>query len=143
MMDGAGCVDDGGQDGGLDLEERGQQQGVHHSGLAGFILMPKDGCSEAKMAGNFECPTRDVRVTGARFVFAFIVWPIRHKEPFKFSIALPAFYSLLLLIPNTPSAISAAFSLATIPNSSKISSVCSPVRRGDGGRPEGSAIFHG
>jgi len=97
--------------------------------------------SEKKMAGKFECRTRDARVTSAR-PCSLSHRRIQHKDPFKYSIALPAIYSLLLLGPNAPSAINVAFSLATIPNSSKISSVCSPVGR-DSGRPDNSATFHG
>lgn len=37
MMKGAGCVDDDGREDGLDLEEGGRQQGMHHSRRPDFI----------------------------------------------------------------------------------------------------------
>ena len=55
-----------------------------------------------KVAGNFEYPTRDARVTGARFVFAFMGWPIRHKEPFKYSIAPRPFTTCSIWFPTPP-----------------------------------------
>ena len=66
--------------------------------------------------------------------------PAQRAIQVQYSV-LPAFYSLLFLTPSAPSDISFAFSLATIPNSSKISSVCSPV--GTVGRKGVSAIFRG
>lgn len=93
------------------------------------------------MAVNFEFRPRDVRVTSARVVFAFTGRANPAQTTFQVRYGPPAIYSLLILVPSAPPAISSAFSLARIPNSFKISSVCSPV--GSGGRPGASANFHG
>lgn len=142
MMKEAGYVDDEGRDGGFGSEEGGQQGDTSfHS--CGFYNSRKSSSRQARRRWRETLNAAHVTpVWQALGSCSLSHRRIQHKDPFKYSIALPAIYSLLLLGPNAPSAISAAFSLATIPNSSKISSVCSPVGR-DSERPDNSATFHG